>query len=471
MEVDDFNGSPSSESLIAKKLKQNEDPLTNDVEVSASMVVTVHSMNYLKNNTSGSNNSVNHAGSNSVLSFPYCDVNEVDNFGDDAGDFEYETDDISDYGDNGGYMYDDDDDYYSKLQAQFDNVDLPPGVEASVPWLQNAAASDILAASDHASTTTVGVASSSKAAAESISHGKCEEQMDDVLRKLMYFKQFDTVEDFSDHHYKNSPSSRQQPSKSWTKKIQDEWKILEQNLPETIFVRVYESRMDLLRAVIIGPAGTPYHDGLFVFDAMFPARYPDEPPMVYYYSGGLRLNPNLYECGKVCLSLLNTWRGNKMEMWLPEKSTMLQVLVSIQALILNAKPFFNEPGYESSYTGVEGERKSKQYNREIFLLSMKTMVYTLRRPPKHFEDLVRGHFRIHSDDILSACKAYIEGAEVGSSSINNQVQSSNRAEQSGFEGFKASVTKMMKMLITNFTNNGSKDCEKYLPGAAEQNQN
>lgn len=48
---------------------------------------------------------------------------------------------------------------------------------------------------------------------------------------------------------------------------------------DTIYVRVYEARMDLLRAVIIGPQGTPYHDGLFVFDVLFPQNYPDVPPV------------------------------------------------------------------------------------------------------------------------------------------------------------------------------------------------
>lgn len=104
--------------------------------------------------------------------------------------------------------------------------------------------------------------------------------------------------------------------------------------------------------------------------------------MVYYYSGGLRLNPNLYDCGKVCLSLLNTWNGKGNEKWVPQSSTMLQVLVSIQALILNAKPFFNEPGYESMYGGPEGEKRSRDYNQDVFILSLKTMMYTLRRPPK-----------------------------------------------------------------------------------------
>lgn len=50
---------------------------------------------------------------------------------------------------------------------------------------------------------------------------------------------------------------------------------------DTIFVRVYESRMDLLRAVIVGAEGTPYHDGLFFFDIFFPAGYPSVPPVFY----------------------------------------------------------------------------------------------------------------------------------------------------------------------------------------------
>ena len=103
---------------------------------------------------------------------------------------------------------------------------------------------------------------------------------------------------------------------------------------------------------------------------------------VYYHSGGLRLNPNLYNCGKVCLSLLNTWSGNKNEKWLPGVSTMLQVLVSIQGLILNTKPYFNEPGYANTNGSAAGEKRSEEYNENTFILSLKTMVYSMRRPPK-----------------------------------------------------------------------------------------
>lgn len=55
---------------------------------------------------------------------------------------------------------------------------------------------------------------------------------------------------------------------------------------DTIFVRVYESRMDLLRAVIVGAEGTPYHDGLFFFDVFFPSSYPNVPPVCDYFFFG-----------------------------------------------------------------------------------------------------------------------------------------------------------------------------------------
>lgn len=44
-------------------------------------------------------------------------------------------------------------------------------------------------------------------------------------------------------------------------------------------MRVYENRMDLLRAVIVGPKGTPYHDGLFMFDIHLPPDFPHTPPV------------------------------------------------------------------------------------------------------------------------------------------------------------------------------------------------
>ncbi|KAL1823144.1 hypothetical protein ACET3Z_009922 [Daucus carota] len=409
-----------------------------------------------------------------------CLVSEnSDNINDCASDMSYHGDDNDsegddvvddDYGDlydddDYDYMFDDNsddenikkkkqksgsDDEYLSVQLQFDNVDLPPGVEASVPDFADI---DNKASASRRRAIPANFSSNAK-------EGGGEKELD-AVQKYLTFKRFDIVDDLSDHYYlKPEGFNKLQPTSSWTKKIHDEWKILESNLPDTIYVRVYEGRMDLLRAVIIGPTGTPYHDGLFTFDVHFPKNYPDVPPLVNYRSGGLRINPNLYETGYVCLSLLNTWTGKGSEKWLPNKSTMLQVLVSIQALILNAKPFFNEPGHASSYRGNEGVKMSAEYNERTFILSLKTMIYTLRTPPKHFEDFVSGHFRVWGRVILIACRAYMEGAGIGSD-VKGNIEESGKGEASQLKGFRKDVATMLKLLVESFIGNGSTDCEEF----------
>ncbi|CAK8535115.1 unnamed protein product [Lathyrus sativus] len=373
-------------------------------------------------------------------------------------------------------------DEYALLQAQFDNAKqgagsssssfhsnfvghdgslYSSGVESGYIWSNSSYNFNATPMHVHGSTSALesGRDVHNGAAAVLPQFTIIDKAENETLRKLRSFKQFDTVVDTSDHHFINHNSSTKQNPKSWAKKIQEEWKILEKHLPDTIFVRVYESRMDLMRAVIIGAEGTPYHDGLFFFDILFPSGYPNVPPKVHYHSGGLRINPNLYNCGKVCLSLLNTWAGSTKEKWTKGVSTMLQVLVSIQGLILNTMPFFNEPGYEASRGTPKGEMQARQYNENTFILSLRTMMYTIRKPPKNFEDLVVGHFYSRAHDILASCKAYMEGVQVGCS-VKGGVQ-----DIDGSKGkiclpiFKSGLVGCVPSLIKEFENVGVKDCE------------
>ncbi len=83
--------------------------------------------------------------------------------------------------------------------------------------------------------------------------------------------------------------------------------------------------------LITGPRGTPYANGCFEFDVYFPPDYPQSPPLVHLLTTGngtVRFNPNLYNDGKVCLSILNTWHGRPEEKWNPQHSTLLQVIFS-----------------------------------------------------------------------------------------------------------------------------------------------
>ncbi|KOM33422.1 hypothetical protein LR48_Vigan01g297800 [Vigna angularis] len=218
-------------------------------------------------------------------------------------------------------------------------------------------------------------------------------------KKTMEFERFDGVEDDTDHHFRDSNGGKRfnDSRSALYKTIMKEWKILQNNLPESIYVRVYERRIDLMRAVIVGAEGTPYHDGLFFFDIVFPSDYPNHPPKLYYYSFGYRLNPNLY-------------RNGTEETWNPCKSSILQVLLSIQALVLNEKPYFNEPGVEGlSFFMINVEKKSCVYNETAYFRTCKTSYQLLRRPPRNFEGFVSSHFRERGDRIIKAGREYMSG--------------------------------------------------------------
>lgn len=64
--------------------------------------------------------------------------------------------------------------------------------------------------------------------------------------------------------------------------------------PDSIIVRAYEDRSDLLRSLIIGPENTPYEDAPFVIDWMLDSNFPQSPPIAHFLSwtnGNGRVNP------------------------------------------------------------------------------------------------------------------------------------------------------------------------------------
>ncbi|XVE93879.1 hypothetical protein REPUB_Repub01dG0232700 [Reevesia pubescens] len=277
---------------------------------------------------------------------------------------------------------------------------------------------------------------------------------DDACR----FKRFDTAKDPLDHYFLGA-NGQSNSGRKWLKKVQQDWNILQNNLPDGIYVRVYEDRMDLLRAVIAGAYGTPYQDGLFFFDFHLPPEYPDVPPSAYYHSGGWRINPNLYEEGKVCLSLLNTWTGRGNEVWDPSSSSILQVLVSLQGLVLNAKPYFNEAGYDKQVGTAEGEKNSLAYNENTFLLNCKSMMYLMRKLPKDFEELVRDHFRRCGYYILKACDAYMKGHLIGSLTKDACLSDVYNANFTSV-GFKLMLGKIVPKLVSALNEVGA-DCQEF----------
>ena len=114
-------------------------------------------------------------------------------------------------------------------------------------------------------------------------------------------------------------------------------------------------------ALIIGPSDTPYFGGNYFFEITYPTDYPHSPPKVKYCTNGnnIRFNPNLYKCGKVCISLLNTWRGDQ---WTSCQS-ISTVLLTLCTLLCN-NPLLNEPGVLPSHLD------NKPYNEIILFANL-----------------------------------------------------------------------------------------------------
>ena len=166
--------------------------------------------------------------------------------------------------------------------------------------------------------------------------------------------------------------------------------------------------------LILGVENSPYYGGFYMFENTFPQTYPFAPPVWKFLTndGKTRFNPNLYQSkhnGKVCLSLLGTWSGQEGEKWNNKTSSFLQVLVSIQSLILVDKPYFNEPGYERIMNTLEGDTKSFEYNEEIRYYTIEwAIINNIINPPKEYQDVIIQHFKIKKDDILNNVKKWVD---------------------------------------------------------------
>ncbi|TKA83543.1 hypothetical protein B0A55_00488 [Friedmanniomyces simplex] len=138
---------------------------------------------------------------------------------------------------------------------------------------------------------------------------------------------------------------------------------VQKNTDLSLAVAVRDSDVRHLRALIIGPPETPYEYGFFEFEVKMPKDYPIKSPQVRAITtngGRTRFNPNIYNEGKVCLSILGTWRGNPGEEWSSAQG-LESVMVSIQSL-MSANPYENEPGFE---TYKKDEPNPKAYVEKI----------------------------------------------------------------------------------------------------------
>lgn len=248
-------------------------------------------------------------------------------------------------------------------------------------------------------------------------------------------QKFDVLDEIHDFHFTRSD---EQPNRTqmFLFVVSKEWRRLRTSLPPGILVRVCEQHSNIMRAAIIGSEETPYADTIFFFDILMGVRYPVDPPSVWFWSYGRRLNPNLYEDGKVCLSILGTWDGDDIESWHLKTSNLLRVLLSLQALVFVEEPYYNEAGYGKQRGTPVGENNSRGYNENVFLLCVKHIISTLekRQTPRDCYEIAQKHYRVAGPKILARCRALVRGdvAEARVCSASKSLEDWKRYSSAGF---------------------------------------
>jgi len=184
-------------------------------------------------------------------------------------------------------------------------------------------------------------------------------------------------------------------TQNMTRLLKDISQIMRNPLNENgIYYAHDEENMMKGYALIVGPSDTPYFGGFYFFQLEFPKDYPFSPPSVTYMTnnGYTRFHPNLYTTGKVCVSILNTWVGEKWSAC----QTISSVLLTFCSLLTN-NPLLHEPG--QTVEGIENHYYTQSITYENINFAMCDIVLHFPGKFKMFQNIVHESFLKNYDDV------------------------------------------------------------------------
>ena len=195
-------------------------------------------------------------------------------------------------------------------------------------------------------------------------------------------------------------------SKECAKRLMQDVKQLLKNPLDEHNIYYQHDEENILRgyALIVGGEDTPYFGGYYFFVFHFSQHYPFQPPRVEYCTndGRTRFNPNLYINKKTCLSVLNTWKGEKWS----SCQTISTILLSLST-VLCKNPLLNEPHVTTSHKDFHNYSRSIEFaNLDIAVCEI-----ILKNPNLYysffsiFEEQIKEHFQKNVDKLLEFCES------------------------------------------------------------------
>ena len=140
-----------------------------------------------------------------------------------------------------------------------------------------------------------------------------------------------------------------------------------------------------------------------MFDIVLPTKYPIEPPKMYFRFPSpvnAEINPNIHPSGMVCLSLLGTWhQGDATAKWQAGTSTILQVLISIRAMVFTSDALHNEPMLEGRLTSGDVLKYEEHVQCCVVRGAIIQYLQDAKLKDGVWKDVIKLHFLIRGNDI------------------------------------------------------------------------
>lgn len=231
-----------------------------------------------------------------------------------------------------------------------------------------------------------------------ISENEVDDNYTNIMKKyLVYESQF---KNYYFENYSCSSKVNNKCIKRITKELISYKNSIMSFNNSSIFITYNKYNCKQLMALIIGPKNTPYENGCFIFHILIEDNYPNVPPKLYFETTNnnkIKFSPKLPIDGKVILSYLNNnIKGD--ETWNKEKSTLLDILISIQSKI-----FVKEPLQEQSLYLKLSEKNfelTNEYNSKVLYNTYKYAILDkITNPNEEFKDVILNHFKLKKNDI------------------------------------------------------------------------
>jgi ubiquitin-protein ligase len=156
-----------------------------------------------------------------------------------------------------------------------------------------------------------------------------------------------------------------------------------------------DTDMSKVYGLIKPPKDSVYRHKFIKLYFKIPENYPHSPPEVFFVNhDGVRIHPNMYEDGKCCSTILNTWGDNIYEKW---TSSM-----GIETILLAFHSFFdNHP-----YTYEPGGGDDESYTQYVLYQTWKTCLlkYLQYETISEFKQFIHNYLLIHIEEIFKELK-------------------------------------------------------------------